>query len=84
MTKSSQFSVTSATAVKVVSAAPQYQEVNFHSTQPVFLDSATVTSSTGYLLDKDLNFQFTLEPGQDFYAIASGTTAVLYAIVTVL
>jgi len=85
VTQSNQFTVTNGAAVKVVSAAPQYQQVNLHGTQPVYVGAVGVTSSTGYLLDKDLNLQFTIEPYTDYYAIASSVlNATLYTLVTVL
>ena len=82
-TKSSQVTV-DGTAVLIVAAAPQYQEVSLHSTQTVFVGDSVVTSSTGYRLDKDLNFTFTLAPNTEAYAIGNGVTATLYTLVTVL
>lgn len=82
-TKSNQFTV-DGTAVLVVPAAPQYQEVSLHSTQSVFIGDSAVTSLTGYRLDKDLNFSFTLAPNIDCYAIGNGVTATLFTLVTVL
>jgi len=82
MTASAVFTV-NATPVLIVSALPQYQEVNLHATAGVYLGNASVTSSTGYLLDKDTNFQFTLEPNQSFYAVAP-VTATLYVLATEL
>lgn len=70
MTYSKSFSV-STTPILIVPALPQYQEVNLHATAGVYLgETSSVSSSNGYLLDKDLNFQFRLEPNQAYYAVA--------------
>lgn len=82
MTTTAVFTVNS-TPVLIVPALPQYQEVNCHATAGLFLGNATVSSSTGYLLDKDINFQFTLEPNQAFYASAT-VTSTLYVLATEL
>ena len=82
-TKSSQITV-DGTAVLIAPAAPQYQEISLHASQPVFVGDSAVTSSTGYKLDKDLNFSYTLAPNTDAYAIGNGVTATLYVLATVL
>ncbi|CAB4122301.1 hypothetical protein UFOVP30_2 [uncultured Caudovirales phage] len=83
MTYSKSFTINT-TPVLIVPALPQYQEVNLHATAGVFLgESASVSSSTGYLLDKDLNFQFRLEPNQAYYAVAS-VSSTLYVLATEL
>jgi len=82
-TLSSQLTV-DGTAVLLAAAAPQYQEVSVHSTQTVFIGNSAVTSSTGYRLDKDLNFSFTLAPNTESWIIANGVTATVYVLATVL
>ena len=83
MTFSKSFVINS-TPVLIVPALPQYQEVNCHATAGVFLgESASVSSTTGYLLDKDTNFQFTLEPNQAYYAVAL-VSSTLYVLATEL
>ena len=82
MTQSAVYTINS-TPVLIVPALPQYQEVNLHATAGVFLGGSTVTTSTGYLLDKDVNFQFTLEPNQAYYAVAA-VTSTLYVLATEL
>ena len=82
-TKSYVYSV-DGTAVLIAPAAPQYQEISLHANQPVFVGDSAVTSSTGYRLDKDLNFSYTLAPNTEAYAIGNGVTATLYVIATVL
>ena len=72
------------TAVLLVPAAPQYQEVSVHSTQPIFIGDSTVTSTTGYKVDKDLNFTYTLAPHVESWSIANGVPATVYTLVTVL
>ena len=82
-TTSSQIAV-DGTAVLLVDEAPQYQEVSVHSTQPIFIGDFAVTSSTGYKVDKDLNFTYTLAPHTKSYSIANGVPATVYVLVTVL
>ena len=82
-TKSNQLTV-DGTPILLAAAAPQYQEISVHSTQTVFIGDSVVSSTTGYRLDKDLNFSFTLAPNTESWIIANGVTATVYTIATVL
>lgn len=67
------------TAVLVASAQGSPKEIIVHTGGTMYFGGDnTVTSSTGFRLDKDDKMTFTLIDGAFMYAIGSGTPATLY------
>jgi len=82
-TTSSQISV-DGTAVVLVPAAPQYQEVHLHTTSILYIGDSTVTTSTGLRLDNGDKLTFTIAPNFALYGITGSGTQTVYVMTTVL
>lgn len=83
MPSGAQYTVSS-TPVLISKTNGAPQEVHLHCAQgAVYLDSAGVTTSTGYKLDNGQVITVTLTTNEELWAVAS-TSSTLYALVTIL
>jgi hypothetical protein len=83
MITSAQYSV-GTSAVKIAPADGGYRDVHVHNVgnSAIYIGTSTVTTSTGFYLDKGAGPQvFRLDPQDDLWAIASGTQTVTVLIV---
>lgn len=82
---SAQYTLSNATATKVVSAEPMQQTALIHNgdhgNHIVYLGSSDVTSSNGMHLDAGQTISLPLDPGSDLWAIASHNGTLLTKLV---
>ena len=77
----SQVTVTG-TSQSIISVDNVTRDVLLHAKHEVFIGNSGVTSSNGYIMDNGDEVRFSLQEGEDLWAVTSGGSGTLHVLVS--